>query len=216
MAGVRAEPFHVALASLRERLREGAFLPGARITAVDVADELRLSATPVREALSRLAGEGLIEDRRGQGFFVRPLSAADVADLYRLSLAHLLIAQEPHRKAPRASPPSPPPMEDAPATDPVRSVERLFARWTAEAGSRALLSTFRIVQIQLGAVRRLEPLVFDDLDTEADRLAALGELAPRPERLSALRQFHGRRIRMAEALAALLARPDEPRKIVPV
>ena len=215
MAGVRAEPFHVALASLRERLREGAFLPGARITAVDIADDLRLSTTPVREALSRLAGEGLIEDRRGQGFFVRPLSAPDVADLYRLSLAHLLIAQEPHRKSPR---PGPPPVsaEDPPAADPVRSVERLFARWAAEAGSRALLSTFRIVQVQLGAVRRLEPLVFDDLDTEADRLAALGELAPRPERLSALRQFHSRRIRMAEALAALLARPDEPRKIVPV
>ena len=67
MPDAQAEPFHVALATLRERLRTGAYRPGVRITAVDLADELRLSNTPVREALARLAGEGLVEDRRGQG-----------------------------------------------------------------------------------------------------------------------------------------------------
>jgi DNA-binding GntR family transcriptional regulator len=56
MAEARAEPFHIVLVGLRERIREGAFRPGARIAATDLADELRLSTTPVREALSRLAG----------------------------------------------------------------------------------------------------------------------------------------------------------------
>ena len=93
----RAEPFLIALASLRERIGEGAVAPGARIAVNETADALGLSATPVREALARLAGEGLLEDRRGQGFFVRILSAADIADLYRLSLAHLLIALDAHR-----------------------------------------------------------------------------------------------------------------------
>ena len=60
MPDAQAEPFHVALATLRERLRTGVYRPGVRITAVDLADELRLSNTPVREALARPAGEGLV------------------------------------------------------------------------------------------------------------------------------------------------------------
>ena len=69
MAESQAEPFHVALSALRERLQNGTLAPGARATAVDLADQLGLSTTPVREALSRLTGEGLLEDRRGQGYF---------------------------------------------------------------------------------------------------------------------------------------------------
>lgn len=202
MAETQAEPFHVAFLSLRERLQEGAFPPGARITAVDVADELRLSTTPVREALSRLAGQGLLEDRRGQGYFVARLTAADVADLYRLSLAALLIAQEPHRTTRRP----PAILAEAEATavalGAMREVEILFRDWTVETGSRALISSFRILQIQLGPVRRLEASVFEDLDEEARRLAAVD--APRNERLAQLRHFHGRRIRVSARLASLL------------
>ncbi|MBU1376122.1 MAG: GntR family transcriptional regulator [Alphaproteobacteria bacterium] len=209
MADTLAEPFHVAFLRLRERLQDGAFPPGARITAVDVADELRLSTTPVREALSRLAGQGLLEDRRGQGYFVARLSAADVADLYRLSLAALLIAQEPHRTTRR--PPAGPGDSEAPlvTVGAVRDVEILFRDWAVETGSRALTSSFRTLQIQLGPVRRLEPLVFDDLDEEAERL---DRASARNERLAQLRQFHGRRIRLAERLAGLLDASAAPPK----
>jgi hypothetical protein len=204
MAG-RPEPFHLALISLRERLRDGAYPPGARITATDVADDLRLSATPVREALCRLAGEGLVEDRRGQGFFVRALPAADIADLYRLSLAHLLIALDPHRpqvrreSAPQAMAPEP--------LAPIPAVERLFSVWLAQAASRSLAMAFHRVQVQLGPVRRAEPLVIDDMDAEAAALLGL-EAADSSDRLPALRHFHARRIRLAERLSAVLQRSD--------
>jgi len=211
MPAARAEPFYVAVASLHARLRDGAYAPGARISVVDTADDLRLSATPVREALAYLAGSGVLEERRGQGFFVRHPSATDVADLYRLSLAHLLIAQEPHRSRRGSAPLDG--EADEPAADPILSVERLFMAWTAEAGSRVLLSAFNSVQVQLGRVRRLEPLVLDDLEAESLKLAALSHPAPRAERLAGLRQFHGRRIRVAEALAALLSRPPEGQNI---
>jgi DNA-binding transcriptional MocR family regulator len=212
MADPQAEPFHVAFISLRERLQEGAYPPGARITAVDVADELGLSTTPVREALSRLAGQGLLEDRRGQGYFVTRLSATDVADLYRMSLAALLISQEPHRSSRRPPMASVEPDPLAKPVGAVRKVETLFWGWAAEAGSRVLFSTFRILQIQLGPVRRIEPLVFEDLDEEARRMAPT---AGRHERLAQLRQFHGRRIRAADRLAGLLeASAPNPEKIV--
>jgi hypothetical protein len=45
-AQVPAAPFHVALNVLRDRLRRGMLAPGARITAIDVADVLRLSTMP--------------------------------------------------------------------------------------------------------------------------------------------------------------------------
>lgn len=202
MADDQAEPFHVALNVLRDRLRRGVLAPGARITAIDVADELRLSTTPVREALSRLAGEGLVDDRRGQGYFVRQLSAADIADLYRMSLAHLLIALEPRRLARAAAPAAA--RLAAPEGEPVARTEAQFEVWVAQSGSRPLLRAFRALQIQLGPVRRLEGQILPDLPAEAARLLTAAVEVPRGERLALLRQFHGRRIREASRLAMLL------------
>ena len=204
MADPPSEPFFVALGVLRERLAQGLLAPGAHIIAGDLADELGLSTTPVREALSRLAGEDAIEDRRGQGYFVRRLVGADVADLYRLSLAHLLIVLEPRRPR-RASlergPTAPSwPMTGAQA---VELVERLFAYWIASAGSPSMIRGFRRLQAQLGPLRRLEPALLPDLDGEARRLASLGETAPRAQRLAGLRQFHAVRIREANRFADL-------------
>ncbi|WP_374469632.1 GntR family transcriptional regulator [Phenylobacterium sp.] len=201
MAENQAEPFHLALAHLRERLQSGGFRPGARITALDMADALGLSTTPVREALSRLAGEGLVEDRRGQGYFVRPLSAADIADLYRLSLAHLLIAHEPRRAMRTIGSRSD--LEAEALRAPVPAVEALFRRWVLLTGSRSLVSAFGVQQVQLGPVRRLEPEVLGDLAEEAARLAA-ADGAARSDRLPLLRRFHAARIREAERLATLL------------
>ncbi|HEY3949845.1 GntR family transcriptional regulator [Phenylobacterium sp.] len=205
MAADRVEPFQVALSNLRDRLREGVLAPGERIAAVDVAAALRLSATPVREALSRLAGEGLLEDRRGQGFFVRTLTAGDIADLYRLSLAQLAIAHDPHR--PALGPAAPGAREDPlPLTDPIREVERLFADWVAATGSRALSAAHRATQIQLGPVRRAEAGLLDDLAAEARELQGLRLREPGGAWAVTVRRFHLRRISLADRLAALLDR----------
>jgi DNA-binding GntR family transcriptional regulator len=200
MAEDQAEPFSVALNVLRDRLRLGLLGPGARITAMDVADELRLSTTPVREALSRLAGEGLVDDRKGQGYFVRALSAADIADLYRISLAHLLIALEPRRvgRSPGAE------EFTDPEADPVARTEEEFRRWVARSGSRVLIREFRTLQIQLGPVRRLEWRIVADLAAEADALLLCARQASRGEWMSQLRQFYSRRIREATRLASYL------------
>jgi hypothetical protein len=203
MAGTQAEPFHVALTALRSRLHSGALAPGGRATAVDLADELGLSTTPVREALSRLAGEGLLDDRRGQGYFVRLPGAVDIADLYRMSLAHLLIALEPRRSIPIGGGVALPDADAQAGFDPVPAIEALFRGWVEATGSRPLVAAFRVVQIQLGPVRRLEPQVLGDLAAEARALLA-GDDASRAERLAGLRQFHAVRIRDSERLAALL------------
>jgi DNA-binding FadR family transcriptional regulator len=205
MGADRVEPFQVALTSLRDRLREGVLAPGERIAAIDIAADLRLSATPVREALSRLAGEGLLEDRRGQGFFVRILTALDIADLYRLSLAQLGIAHDPHRLARRAAS-STATVARLRLTDPVREVEQLFAEWVGARGSRTLIAAHHATQVQLGPVRRAEPAVLEDLAEEAAELRALPLEDPGGAWAAAVRRFHVRRIGLADRLVAVLDR----------
>lgn len=205
MTPERLEPFRQALVDLRRRLRDGALEPGARVTAKEVADQLKLSHTPVREALSRLAGEGLLEDRRGDGFFVPELSAADVAVLYRLSEQFLLMCQGAARS------PSPP-SRSTPATeeqDPVRAVERLFLAWATESGSRVILDAYRTTMLQLAPVRRREVQLIDDLAQEAQSLQRLADPSQRPRRPTAIQDFHRRRVALAEPLAQLLA-PQNP------
>jgi hypothetical protein len=213
MAAGQVDAFQRALTQLRERLREGGFAPGVRIAATEVADSLQLSATPVREALSRLAGEGLLEDRRGWGFCLRPLSGVDIADLYRLSLTHLTIALDSHRA--RVSREGGRALERLAVLtgSPVRDIERLFTDWVAEAGSRALSTSYRTFQIQLGPVRRFEPMVIEDLADEAAELAALTTSDPAAERLPLVRRFHLRRVALADRLATIAYHGPETPKV---
>jgi DNA-binding transcriptional regulator YhcF (GntR family) len=208
MSEDRSEPFHIALVALRERLREGEFPPGTRIPVAAIGEALGLSATPIREALSRLAGEGLVEERRGQGFFLRSLSAGDVADLFRLSLSNLAIVHSAHRVQLRRRA-----AERAPIApeDPVRDVERLFAGWMTDGASRSLLGHYRTVAIQLGPVRRVERRVFGDLELEANEL--LASAVTDTDRTPLLRRFHNRRIAAAEELAALLPTAQDSPKL---
>jgi DNA-binding GntR family transcriptional regulator len=70
--------------SIKEMVLTGRLKPGNRLLDRDLAGELGVSRTPVREALSRLAQDGLLENGRGIGYYVADLDAKQVADLYAL------------------------------------------------------------------------------------------------------------------------------------
>ncbi len=53
--------------AIRERITSGSLPRGARVHQEDLAEELGVSRTPVREALRRLAAEGLVEMRTNRG-----------------------------------------------------------------------------------------------------------------------------------------------------
>jgi len=203
MTANRLEPFHLALHELRNRLTTGAYASGARLTAGELAAELGVSPTPMREVLARLTGEGLLEDRRGQGFFLRRLSARDVADLYALNLMHLEIASEALRRAPAAPAADPPAPHAATAADgAIATADRLFARWVAEAGGAMLSRSFLRAQTQLAPVRRLEPR---HLEYERLATATAGD-----QRTQEVRRFFRRRLRVAGRLAEDLEPPPQP------
>lgn len=69
---------------IRERLAQGELPPGHRLVNRVLALEIGVSVIPVREAIHRLASEGLIEHVPGSGAFVRKTDPQDLDNLYVL------------------------------------------------------------------------------------------------------------------------------------
>jgi DNA-binding GntR family transcriptional regulator len=195
---------------LREQLRRGAYGQAQPLSIVDLARELDLSPTPVREALSRLAGEGLIEDRRGRGFFSARLDANDLTELYdlqhlQLGFAVVALATASKRKpAPRATLGESDDPADGAADDLAVACEALLDRLVRMAGHRALRTWHRGVSDRLGPARRVEAGVLADVVGEVQRLEGLFVAADWAELRTALRSFHRRRSAAVNDLAAAL------------
>ncbi len=68
--------------SIKEKLLDGSFREGTRLTEEQLASQLGISKSPVREALNRLESEGLIAIEARRGAFVREFSRKEVSDLY--------------------------------------------------------------------------------------------------------------------------------------
>lgn len=73
-----------AVIVLRQKILSGDLPGGTRLFEVPLAEQLQISRTPVREAMSRLAEEGLLDRARGGGFVVRTFSFSDVVDAIEL------------------------------------------------------------------------------------------------------------------------------------
>ena len=69
-----------AVIELREKILSGELPGGMRLFEVPIAELLQISRTPVREALSRLTEEGLLDRLPSGGFVVRRFGFADVID----------------------------------------------------------------------------------------------------------------------------------------
>lgn len=67
---------------LREKVLDGEFEPGARLTEAVLSEQLGVSRTPVRNALGVLAAEGLVAHAPNSGFTVRNVTVRDVEDVY--------------------------------------------------------------------------------------------------------------------------------------
>ena len=65
-------------ASLRTEILGGVLRPSARLRVVELADRFSVSQTVVREALTRLAAERIVEVMPQQGYRVAPLTLADL------------------------------------------------------------------------------------------------------------------------------------------
>lgn len=67
---------------LRRRIRVGLLPPGQQIRQDALATELKISRTPLRQALNALVAEGLVSHSPNVGYFVVRLSKAELAEVY--------------------------------------------------------------------------------------------------------------------------------------
>src|SRR5712671_1320379 len=70
------------------------FRPGEQIRIAELADHLRVSSTPVREALIRLEAEGLLDVAPRRGFFAKTLDLNEMIDLVQYQFFLLKSAVE--------------------------------------------------------------------------------------------------------------------------
>jgi GntR family transcriptional regulator, rspAB operon transcriptional repressor len=68
-------------ATLKHRILTCAMLPGQRVIEKELCTEMAISRTPLREALNRLALEGLVVLRPFRGYVIAPLTVADFREL---------------------------------------------------------------------------------------------------------------------------------------
>ena len=73
---------------IRARIFDGTYAAGSYIRLEQLAAELGISVTPVREALFALRAEGLIDQQPRRGFLVLPVTGRDVTDVANLQ-AHV-------------------------------------------------------------------------------------------------------------------------------
>lgn len=169
------DPFDRTLESLRRRLVAQGPLQGAALPVKSLALDLGVSPTPVREALSRLAGEGLVA-RTAAGYAGVIHDRQSLTELYQL--ASILAEAAILHGAPLI-----PATETAPLT-----------RLADVCPHRTIGSMLHLIQARLSAFAAAEAIILRD----ATGLAAILETeAFDTRRVRAVRQYFRRRARSA-------------------
>lgn len=191
---------------LRARILAGEFAPGSRLDPAQLARGLSASATPVRDALHRLAGERMIDSWHQEGFRQPILSEADLHDLYGWASALLELALRGSTVdavilAAAAA---------APSEGYRGDVARLFRSIAMLSDNRELRYAIANVSDRSGLFRAAEQRIDPGC---AATVAAMDEDL-RFGRLSALRgkvtRFHRRRLALSGRVVAELRPREEP------
>jgi DNA-binding GntR family transcriptional regulator len=77
---------------LRQMVLDGTLNPGERLNEVVLAQSLGISRGPLREAIQKLAGEGLLQVQSHRGAFVRTYEPRELIELYEMRAALELYA----------------------------------------------------------------------------------------------------------------------------
>ena len=79
---------------LKKAIIANAIPAGEPVREMDIAKELAMSRTPIREAMRELETEGVLTSYPSRGTFVVPLTPSDVEEIYELRALHELWAIE--------------------------------------------------------------------------------------------------------------------------
>lgn len=71
---------------IENEILSGSMKPGSRIVETELAANLRISKSPVREALKRLEGEGIVKLLPRKGYFVKSIDRKSIDDFFDIML----------------------------------------------------------------------------------------------------------------------------------
>jgi DNA-binding FadR family transcriptional regulator len=195
---------------IKARVLEHDFRPGQFLRVAQLAEELTVSATPIREALVRLASEGLLIEVHGRGYFVSRLTESDLRDLYRLVQLYLqtALATEPGSAAAlrAADWPGGTLIEAAGGEGVVEKTACFFSALVEHWANSEMSRSLDHINDRLTPVRRCERFVLPSVERELQEMQALagerrwGELG---ERIGA---YHQRRLASASSIIFQLER----------
>jgi DNA-binding GntR family transcriptional regulator len=83
---VRTTTVELVTTAIRQRILSGELAPGEPLRQEALADELGVSRVPIREAITRLTGEGLLFNVPHKGAYVAQLSVEEVQETFEIRL----------------------------------------------------------------------------------------------------------------------------------
>ncbi|RZL99038.1 MAG: GntR family transcriptional regulator [Variovorax sp.] len=159
--------------ALRRRILDNVWPPGHQALEQEIALELGLSRTPVREALIRLEREGLVQVVPRHGMRVLPMSATDMREIYEILTALECLAVE------RVATRRPSQAELEPLVRATRAMEAALERDDLDAWARAD-ETFHAQLVTMAGNRLLAEAVFSHWDRAHRARMFTLRLRPKP------------------------------------
>lgn len=125
--------------TIKAHILAGQFSPGAKLTATRIAGQYEASITPVREAIYRLVGEGLVE-MTAEGFHMKPSSRDMLLDILDLSQKLLLVGLQRWRGSPAMRVDDHPLAAEPTAEEAVQILEKILVNLFAASTNKAILA----------------------------------------------------------------------------
>lgn len=193
--------------ALKEEVGSGRHPAGTQLEPALLSTDLNASITPVRDALHRLVGEGLVEAPRGDGFRTPLVTEIGLRQLYRWHAALVDLAA---RAPPAAAPAARLALAAAPADREawLTRTELLFLAIAARTGNDEHLVAVERLGERLRPARRIELVLLAECDEELAELARHGAHGTVRELRRAIGAYHRRRERLAPEIVAALHRPN--------
>lgn len=140
---------------IKREVCSGAILPGERIDVKGLCDRHQVSKSPIRAALYRLVGEGLLEVKAHYGFYrprLTPESAADLINWLEDMLLMSLKMAEDHNRLPET-----PPVVTLDDNDVTENLETVFEAIAGLSGNTVVITEVRKMNDRMRAMRRTQP-----------------------------------------------------------
>lgn len=185
---------------IRRALQSGRYLPGQRIDPAMLAEEFGTSLTPVRFALHRLTGEGMIVDHARHGFQVPLPTEMGMRDLYDWMERLLILASELGSARSQAKAPMPAPADD----DLPKQTWKLFDAIAHGPGRWSLHRAIRRANDRLAPIRRAKQGLIEQAAEELAELTRFWQAQDTAGLNSALHAYHERRKALVPCIVELL------------